>query len=188
MALERTFGHLLVQLTALKEALEALGTTVEEDRSKRGDVVVAANLADAVLTARGFVEESRSAAEEARQAVMRGLDHDRTRRALIRCQEQFHRFVTQFYSDVTSYERLDDLVSVARDRNQQWSTWVDVVRQGIEHCRVPLDEVRDAQFLCWQELVERVSTASVSVHNTTIGQQITAPELAGKEAEIEGMT
>jgi hypothetical protein len=30
--------------------------------------------------------------------------------------------------------------------------------------------------LCWQELTEKLGTGSVSVQNTTIGQQITLPE------------
>ena len=188
MALERTFAELNRRLKALQDALDALSTTVEEDRPKRRDVVVAQSLGDAVLAARGLVEESRSAANEATQAVVQRSDGDRMQRALASCQEKFHRFLTQFASELISYERIDDLVNIARERGREWSHWVDVVRQELEQCRLLAEDVRDCLLLCWQELVERAGTTSVSVQNTTIGQQIAAPELMAKEAVREGIT
>jgi hypothetical protein len=188
VTLEKTFGHLDIQLSRLQEALEALGTTVEEDRPKRGDVVVVEHLADAVLALRGIVEESRSAAKEAMRVSPQRMDNQAARQSLTTCQERFHVFATQFYSDLVAYERVSDLASVGRERGRDWSKWADVVRQELEQCRTFVDEVRDALFLCWQELVERVDTTSVSVQNTTIGQQITAPEYSGRQAEVEGIT
>jgi hypothetical protein len=188
VTLEKTFRHLDLQFSRLQEALEALGTTVEEDRPKRGDVVVVEHLTDAVLALRGMLEESRAALKEAMRVFPQRMDDQAARQSLTSCQERFQALATQFYSDLLSYERIGDLMSVGRERGRDWSNWADVVRHELEQCRLLADEVRDALFLCWQELVERVGTASVSVQNTTIGQQITAPELAGRQAEIEGMT
>jgi hypothetical protein len=188
MALARTFAQLCVQITTLQEALQALGTTVEEDRPQRDDVVVASDLADTVLAVRGILEEARAAADETFQAVEQRLDSDRARRALTACQEQFHIFVTQFQSDLLSYERLDDLATIARERRRGWPDWVGVVREEIEQCRVLTDAVRDALFLGWQELVERAGTAAVSVQNTTIGQQISSSEVGERSTVSEGAT
>ena len=187
MAVEKTFRALQVELRKLQEALEALSTTVDEDRPGRDTIAVAARLGDSVLAVRGTLEEARGAADHAAHAVTHPLDTERARRALATCQEQFHRFANQFSSDLVSYERIDDLMSVARERGRHWSSWVTVVRQALDQCRVLADAVRDALFLCWQELAERVGT-SVSIRNTTIGQQIASPEIAASEMAEKSFT
>ena len=170
MAMQKGFRALRGQLQELQEALEALNTTVEEDRPKRKDVVVASSLGDAVLAVRGILEESCAAADEACEAVGHPLDVDRARHALTTCQEKFHRFAAEFSQDLASYERIADLASVAQERGRDWANWVKVVRRGLEQCQALVEEGRDALFLCWQELSERLGTASVSVRNTSIGQ------------------
>ena len=69
MALQKSFRDLCSRLQELQEGLEALNTTVDEDRPKRRDVVVATSLGDAVLAVRGILEESRAAADDACEAV-----------------------------------------------------------------------------------------------------------------------
>lgn len=188
MAIEKTFRELVIQIQRLQEALDALGTTVEEDRPRRNDVVVASNLGDVLLAVQGLLEESRAAADEACRAVGHPLDTDQARRTLTACQEGFHRFASQFSLDLVSYDRIADLMSVAAERGREWAHWVKVVKEGLEQCQALVERCRDALFLCWQELVERAGTTSVSVRNTTIGQQIAAPELAGHELLYEAMT
>jgi hypothetical protein len=170
VALQKSFRDLCTRIQELQEVLEALNTTVEEDRPMRKDVVVASSLADAVLAVRGILEESRAAADEACEAVGHPVDLDRARRALITCQERFHHFAAEFLRDLTSYERMADLASVAQERGRDWASWVKVVKQGLEQCQALVEEGRDALFLCWQDLAERLSTAHVSVRNTSIGQ------------------
>jgi hypothetical protein len=65
-----------------------------------------------------------------------------------------------------------DLASVAQERGRDWASWVKVVKQGLEQCQALIEEGRDALFLCWQDLAERLGTASVSVRNTSIGQLV----------------
>jgi hypothetical protein len=168
VALQRSFRDLCVQLRELHENLEALSTTVEEDRPRRKDVVVAASLGDAVLAVQGFLEEARAAADDACDAVAR-LDMDRARKALTMCQEGFHRFAAEFSHDLASHERMEDLRSVAQERGRDWASWVEVVKQGLERCQALVEGGRDALFLCWQDLAERLGTVSVSVRNTSIG-------------------
>jgi hypothetical protein len=170
VALQKSFRALRGQLQELQELLESLNTTVEEDRPRRKDVVVASSLSDAVLAVRGILEESCAAADEACEAVADTLDLDRARRALITCQERFHRFAAEFSHDLASCERMTDLASVARERGRDWASWVKVVKQCLAQCEALVEEGREALFLCWQELAERLGTASVSVRNTSIGQ------------------
>jgi hypothetical protein len=183
MAIEKTFRTLQVELGKLREALEALSTTVDEDRPTPDAIAVTARLGDSVLAIRGTIEDARAAAAQAVQAVTHPMDTERARRALAACQEQFHRFAGQFFSDLTSYDSIEDLMSVSRERGHHWERWVSVVRQSLDQCRVLADEVRDALFLCWQELAEKLGTGSVSVQNTTIGQQITLPEHEPEESQ-----
>lgn len=186
--IEQTFRDLVRQLRELQEALEGLGTTVDEDKPGGGDVVVASILSDAVLAASGFLEEARQAAGEAHRAVLGSLDADGARRALIRCQKRFHRFAAHFASEFGSYDRIDDLRSVGRERGQDWRNWVTVVTQALEQCREFLEEARNALFLCWQELTERMSMTSVPVRATNIGQQFSAREPIEGTPEQNGFT
>ena len=182
MALQKSFRDLCSRLQELQEGLEAVNTTVDEDRPKRRDVVVATSLGDAVLAVRGILEESRAAADDACQAVGHPMDMERARRALMTCQEQFHRFATEFSHDLACYQRMTDLASIAKERGRDWASWVTVVKQGLEQCQALAEAGRDALFVCWQELTERLGASAVSVQNTTIGQQISLAASGGDEA------
>jgi hypothetical protein len=170
VAADATFREMRAQIRMLQEALEALGTTVEEDKPKWDDVVVASSLSDAVLASRGLLEEASTAADDACRAVLYPLDGDRARRALSLCQERFHRFAHHFAFELASYDRVDDLRTVGEERGQDWRNWASVVKQGLEQSRALIEEVRNSLFVCWQELAERMATNSVSIQNTTIGQ------------------
>ena len=65
----RIARDLVRQLRELQEALEGLGTTVDEDKPGRGDVVVASILSDAVLAASGFLEEEVTSLQVGKQVV-----------------------------------------------------------------------------------------------------------------------
>ena len=185
MAAELTFRETRAQIRMLQEALEALGTSVEEDKPQWDDVVVASSLSDAVLASRGLLEEAGTAADDACRAVVYPLDGDRTRRALALCQERFQRFAHHFSFELASYDRLDDLRTVAEERGPDWRSWASVVKQGLEQSRALVEEVRNSLFLCWQELAERMATNSVSIRNTTIGQ-VSAAKLRSPPAAKEG--
>lgn len=183
MAAETTFREMQGHVRMLQEALEALGTTVEEDKPKRDDVVVAASLSDAVLASRGLLEEASTAADDACRAVLYPLDGDRARRALALCQERFHRFAHHFSFELASYERLDDLRTVGEERGQHWLNWASVVRHELEQSRALVEDVRNSLFVCWQELAERIATTSVSIQNTSIGQVSAARARAAPSRE-----
>jgi hypothetical protein len=188
MALERVFQELSDRLRRLRDNLLGLQLTIREDLPPQGSVALVDQFGDAVDDCLGWLEESLLAAEEAHRAVEPPLDLDQVRRALANCQERFHRVEQRFVSDLVSYEKLKDLTSFGRSRRGEWPGWVKSVRHGIEECRQPMDEASKALLACWQEIAERVGMTSVSVRATNIGQQITVPELTGKDLVREGLT
>jgi hypothetical protein len=188
VALESTFRELQFHFHALRDSLEALTTTAEEDRPTRDDVVVTARLTDALLAARGLLEEACEAARDAAAGVAYPFSAERARRALTTCQERFHRFAHHFSLEIASYERIDDVRSVGQERGGDWLKWADVVKQAVEQCSAQAEEVRNAVFLCWQELAERIGASAVSVENTTIGQQITMRNRCGDRTASADVT
>jgi len=186
MALEAAFGELAVQFRILREALRAVHTTIIEDRPLRDDVALVDSFGDAVEDILGRLEEALIASREGQQAVGHPLDLDRMRRALTTCQERFNWISQRFFSDLVSYQRLDDLTALGRERRGEWIAWGSSVKEGLDRCQQPLYDANQALFRCWQEIAERVGMTSVSVQATNIGQQITT--LEGREVAREGIT
>lgn len=188
MPLEKAFYELSVQLRRLRDTFLGVRLTVVEDKPLRDEVVLVDRFGDAVEDVLGWVEEALTATAEAEQAVGNAPDMHRARRALTTCQERFNRLAQQFSSELISYEPIDELTRFGRRRGGEWRRWANTVRESLDQCRQSIQDVNQALFLCWQELAEHLGTASVSVQNTTIGQQISAPELAGKDLVREGIT
>ncbi|GAB2914443.1 hypothetical protein GCM10027093_61220 [Paraburkholderia jirisanensis] len=162
MTIELALNCLRQRLHEQCDALAALSTTVEEDRPRHSDVAVAAHLADAVLAARGAMEETTAAfatglADEALDALTRG------HAAFLRYHEIFAR-------EVASFERVEHLCTVARERGREWAGWVEVVRVELEQCSECAHRTAEALLDCWQEVAER--RGGLSLHNVSIGQQI----------------
>ncbi|MBV8834258.1 MAG: hypothetical protein JO108_34100 [Acidobacteriaceae bacterium] len=188
MALERIFRELPDSIRKLRDSMLALQLTIREDFPLHGSVVLVDQFGDAVDDSLGWLEDSLTAAIEVQECAKRPVDIDRARRALAICQEQFHRMVRRFDSDLVSYEKLKDLTGFGRSRRGEWLGWVKSVRKGLDECRQPMEEVSKALLACWQEIAEHAHVSSVSVQATNIGQQIAAPELISRTLASEGIT
>jgi hypothetical protein len=186
--LEMAFHELSVQLRKLRDTFLGVRLTVVEDKPPRDEVALVDRFGDAVEDIVGWLEEALAAAVEGEQAVGNPPDMYRTRSALTACQARFNRLAQQFAYDLISYERIDDLTKFGRKRGGEWRRWASTVRESLEQCRQPLQETGQALFMCWQELADRLGMSSVAVQNTVIGQQIAAPELAGRETAHGGIT
>ena len=139
MALEATFRDLPVYLRHLHDALNALQVTLG-DKPPRDESAIADGLETAVLDMMGTLHETRKAALKAKKAAGHPRDLEQARRAITRCQESFHRIEQQFASDLVSYEKLKSLARLGTER-RAWLPWSSAVKQGIEQCRQPLEEV-----------------------------------------------
>jgi hypothetical protein len=187
MALETTFRALFHTLGRLHDTLVALRLTVAEDKPLQGEAALVDQLEDTVLDVMGSLDECIEAARVAQNAVRHPADLGQACLVLTTCQDRFHRIEQQFATDLVSYERLKDLVSLGT-RPGEWHSWAGSVKQGIEQCRQPLDEASKALAACWQEIAERVGTTSVSVQATNIGQNIVAEAKELKDLARDGVT
>lgn len=185
MALEATFRELSVSLHQLHDALNALQVTLG-DKPPEDESALADSVETAVLDLMGTLHEARRASLNARKAVGHPPDLDQARRSLTICQERFHRIEQQF-ADLVSYEKLKELARLGNER-RAWLPWANTVKQGIEQCRMPLEQTSTALALCWQELAERVGTMNISMLATNVGQQITLSRSRVGDLEAEGVT
>jgi len=186
--LETTFRELSGRLRMLHDMLVALRLTVDEDKPLHGKSALAENLGDGILQVMGTLDDCLKTAAAATHAVGHPLDLDRARRALMLCQEQFHRVEAEFQEQLGSYDKLKDLACLGRERRGEWAAWAGSVKSGVDQCREPLEATRKALSRCWEEIAERVGTTSVSVRTTNIGQKIITKASPSADAAAEGLT
>lgn len=186
MALEATFRKLSVSLHKLHDALSALQVTVG-DTPPNDEVALADRLENTVLDMLGTLHEIRKVAQEAQKAVAHPADLDSARHDLTQCQERFHSMEQQFAANLVSYENLNQLAQLAKER-RPWTPWTKAFSQGIEQCRGPFDEASRALSSCWQELAEHLGNVNISMKATNVGQQITLAKPKVEDWEIEGVT
>jgi hypothetical protein len=186
VALETTFRELSVCLQHLHDALNELQVT-QGDKPPENESALADDVESVVLEMMGSLHEAQKAAVNGRKAVGHPPDLDLARRALTICQERFHRIEQQFAADLASYEKLKHLASLGR-RQRVWLPWTRVLKQGIDQCRQPLEEVSRAVARCWQELAEHSGTMSISVRNSSIGQKILPKGLEVSDLGYEPVT
>ena len=172
MTLEAAFQELGVQCHILHDVLRGLRLTVVEDKPPTGDVVLVDEFGDATDELLGWLEEALQAVTDGQRAVDYPVEVERARRALTICNERLHRIQHQFSSDLVSYERIAELLSVGYERQGEWLTWANSVKDGLDECRQPLFGINHALFLCWQEIAERVGTLAVSVRELMTGNKI----------------
>lgn len=189
MSLRTEFQSLYAQLQRLHDALLSLRVTVVEDRPLEGGPAMLLDaFGDAAEDMIGWLEESlRSAAPLAESKADRSFDEERARQSLVFCQDQFNRVSARFAFDLVSYERVAELMRLARERRGEWRVWAGSVRESLDGCQQQMYDATHALFRCWQELAERVGMTSVSVRATNIGQQVTVPT-SQKEQLLEEVT
>ena len=188
MALEKTFRELSGVLHRLRDRVQELRLSVVEDRPSTNDAVVVDNFEYAVEDLLGWVSEAIQLAKMAEKAVGHPVDIDKARQELTTCQERFQRIEQVFSQKLISYECLKDLTSFGSERHGEWPSWVTSVKQGIEHCRRPVENAGKALAECWQELAARAGTTSISVRTTNIGQKIMTSAAEQAYWVIEGIT
>jgi hypothetical protein len=169
MALAAAFEELTGRLRHLRECLDSVQVSLE-DIPVPGATVLEEQLGNSTLELRGLLAETIVAAEEASRAAGQSLDVERALRALTKCQELFHQMARRFAAELVSYDRIGDLIGLGQERRGEWLGWVGSVKDAIEGCRYPMDQVGDALFQCWREIGERVGMNSVSVRTTNVGQ------------------
>ena len=187
MALDRAFQDLCGRLRALETGLEELSSAVLHSKPAAGKAkagpskehYLADRLWEMVAEMQGRQKEASVAAAEAKRAVDSPLNLDRAWRMLKTSQEAVNLVGRQYSSDMVSYERVHDLMTL-RTEHPEWTGWVEAQLIHLGQLRKQIGDTNEAFLLCWQEIAERVGMTTVTVQTTNVGQQISAPELEEK--------
>lgn len=188
MALDTAYQNLCNQLHSLENSLEELSSSVLHSKPAEGRDLARANkehyladrLWDMVAETQGRQKEASVAAADAKRAVEPPVNLDRAWRMLKASQEAVNLVGRQYSSDLVSYERVSDLMTL-RAEHPDWAGWVDAQMAHLAQLGKQISDVNDAYMSCWQEIAERVGMTSVSVQTTNVGQQISAAELVEKQ-------
>lgn len=183
MALEKTLHRFTTSLLRFYDRVGELRLTAVVDRPEKNYSVVVDAIEYAVEDMIGWLGEAVQAAKSAEKAAGHPPDLDQARRAMADCQERFRRIEQVFAANLVSYEKLKDLTTFGSERRGEWPSWVTTVKKGIDHCRQPLEDARDALAECWQEIAERAGATSISVFG---GQSIVcgSPETGGARTRM----
>jgi hypothetical protein len=127
-------------------------------------------MGDSVDDLSGWLEEAHAAAERARKAVNHPIDGYHAHQGLAAAHDLFLRLKYQFFFELASYDRIDELCKLSRARSGEWQAWNGSVRQALDQTRQAIRELDRALLASWQELAERISAGGVSVQTTNIGQ------------------
>ena len=188
MALETALANLCESLKALHGMLDNLRVMVTEDAPQRGRVALVGQVGEEVSELLGLTEGCLNDALESQRAAAQPYDPNQMRRSLVASQKQFHCLPQILFSRLLNYEQISSLVQFGLQHGPEWMAWVDLLREGLDNCRLAIEGVDDAYFQCWQEIGERLIAGPVSVHTTNIGQQITADALESLDAARQGVT
>jgi hypothetical protein len=150
--------------------VNALHITIE-DKPQHDGAAVADDMADNVLELLGCIHEAQNDAVKACQALRSSANLDETRRALMACQNQFHKIERSYSTDLASYDKLKELLRVG-SRGAEWTAWARGTKLAIEQCLSPLQQVNEAFAPCWQELTERLGTTNISVTAMNVQRKI----------------
>lgn len=150
--------------------VNALHITIE-DKPQHDEAALADDMADKVLELLGCIHEAQSGAVKACKTLRSSADLNATRRALMACQNQFHKIDRSYSTDLASFDKLKELLRVG-SRGAEWTAWAWGTKLAIEQCLPPLQQVNEAFAPCWQELTDRLGTTNISVTATNVQRKV----------------
>lgn len=173
MALRQAVAQLHAELEALFEAAGELQARIRDVPAGPEPHLVHV-LSDAADSVQGDVAEALAAIAPARAA-----DRASARRALAVAQDRVIA-VADAMDELTTYERMDDLVSAGQEGSAEWGDWALGVRDALERAHGRTREVVGRLLSGWQEVAEVGAAGGVSVHAMSIGQHFTSGGESGE--------
>ena len=181
MALEAAFKELHATVEALNGSLDNVLWAVLQAQPEEEPGHALVDHYDAVIhDLLGWVAEAKEAAQQGRQAAGVPRDLPGMQRALTICHDRFNRLWSRFYVDLVSFEWIDGLNDLARERGGEWANWVNGVKDGLDQCTQPMYDIGQALFPCWRDLSEQASLIAISVQATSTGAVKLARNKGGK--------
>lgn len=154
-AIESAFETLASRCRSLRDRLRELRVTFLEDRPRGADLALFSQRAEALDDLAGGAVEAGNAAAQARRACDGGRIDD-GERELGACHELLLSACARFEADLGGFERVAELMALARERGREWTAWSVAVRAALGECRRALDQAQRAALECWRDLVRRV--------------------------------
>jgi len=174
-----TVGHaverLHTELEALFEAAGELQARIQDVPAGPEPHLVRV-LSDAADAVQGDAAEALAAVARARTP---GVAAASVRSALVTAQERAV-VIADTMDDLTSYERVDDLLTAGREGGTDWGEWALGVRDALERAHGGAHEVVGRLLSGWQEIAEAGAAGGVSVHALSIGQHFTTGGESGE--------
>lgn len=174
MALDDSFATLTRRLEGLHETVDALRVALTEDRPEGDDVLLFDIFGDALTDGQGWLEEALQATRRAQGEASGSFGAARARQLLAASHGGFDRFAERLASDLSAYERVEELTALARERGGGWPRWVEGVRRLLTACGRMAQECNRAFFDCWREAASQACAPAVSVHNANVGAWVGA--------------
>lgn len=171
MALEGVLRGLNLQLHRLGDAFQGLHLTLVEDRPRKGDVALLDRFVHAVEEMQGNVHESMLAMGDGLQAAAHPVNLYRVQHALLVCQAHSNQIMHQYVFSLATYDGIQALRQMGRERSGEWPVWVRSVKTAIEACQLPLSDFNEALLMGWCEYAERMGMSSILINNQSIGWQ-----------------
>ncbi|SRR6266566_2730280 len=177
MALQIAFEDVEARLKELQDALLHLHFAVVEARSPRIAHHLADRLGDQVIPdLQGLTRDALLEAETGVAASSHPPDIGTCGHALLGCQKDLNQIAGRFWTELGSYGPISDLIGLGEEHSAEWRIWTEGVLNALDRCQQPVYDASEGLAVCWEEILERIGTTSVSVQATNIGQQITGPE------------
>jgi hypothetical protein len=185
MAIETAFEALQRTLDDLKGELEELRVNAVDfypeirghrrqngGKSEEAPPPPVVSLADQATDLEGELEEGLQAGRKACQAVRHPRNLAEAQMALAGVQSTLNRILRRLLMEVASYDTLQTLFHLGRQRGRGWSEWAAVIKSVTGNCQQRTVDAFAALAECWQELADKLAANSISVQATNIGQQI----------------
>jgi hypothetical protein len=185
MTLQKSFAELIGELEGLRRALDNLLWAVVEaqpEKEKGHSLIVHYDRVSEDLI--GLMKEAAIEAGLGYKAAERQIDLPEARQALTHTHSLFLDVSGQFFSEIMSFEHLENLNSLVREDRAIWEYWVKGVTDGLENCLQPMELTNRALFNCWQALSEHDGRVTVSVKNINAGQQFNLGEEKSERVRV----
>lgn len=166
MTLSTDLQALWCRLHELRDAVLPLRLLVTEDCPAGVSPRPVQALADALDDGYGLLAEAIENLSAAMQESTGAQERKRVVRMLGCCSERLFEFGRTWASEISSYERLAQVVTAAQERGPHWQAWVMTVVDGVVGCEGLRCDAHLALLACWQQLAEHAAAAGLSPYSS----------------------
>ncbi len=98
-----------------------------------------------------------------------------TASVLTKVQDHLGQLSNRFYNDIASFERIDALLTLGNEKEEEWAEWVQGVNDALSRCPESVYNLQIALIHCWQEIAEQTGLISLMTQAPSVSQQSSNP-------------